>query len=296
MTRSSRRRASGSPLRRSPSHPRARWATGQESAGRCPRRAGSRLQAISGFVRSSHAQAGGRRQRERARQDVRDEDALGVIEMELGRQERPYDRVVQLVTELEEHRAPEVAEESVVAPDRGEARRLATTTRPARRHRPRPRPAAQGGRGSGRRRDGRASAAPRPLPARPGSRARRRPGRAPNRSPARPKGTSRRQPPQAARHPAPRLGRVVQPDDHRERGARDRIEQVEQPEQDQEGHRLGRQCHPQAGGARGEAGHEHERTLRPPGHPDAQGLLQEQAYAREARRQRELPVGRPRPP
>ena len=28
---------------------------------------------------------------------------------------------------------------------------------------------------------------------------------------------TRRQPPQAARHPAPRLGRVVQPDDHSER-------------------------------------------------------------------------------
>ena len=103
----------------------------------------------------------------------------------------------------------------------------------------------------------------------------------------------RRQPPQAARHPAPRLGRVVQPDDHRHRRARDRIEQVEQPEQEQEGQRVGRQRHPQAGGARGEAGHEDERQLRPPGHPDAQRQRQEQADAREARRQREVPVGRP---
>ena len=39
-----------------------------------------------------------------------------------------------------------------------------------------------------------------------------------------------RPPPQVARHPASRLGRVVQPDDHRDRRARDRIEQVEQPE------------------------------------------------------------------
>src|SRR5262249_42674811 len=51
---------------------------------------------------------------------VRDEDALRVVEVELGRQERPDDRLVHQVAELEDHRAPEGTEESAGPPDRGE--------------------------------------------------------------------------------------------------------------------------------------------------------------------------------